>query len=81
MEIRLTCFKSIFVDTAAVISAKVIVSNKRRMHLKTVVLFVVVYIFVSCFIFLTFSDTSNNHLEEMPPALFSDTINLKELYV
>ena len=67
---------------SAVISAKlVIVSNKRRMHLKTVVLFVVVYIFVSCVIFLTSSDTSNNHLEEMPPALFSDTINLKELYV
>ena len=67
---------------SAVISAKlVIVSNKRRMHLKTVVLFVVVYIFVSCVIFLTSSDMSNNHLEEMPPALLSDTINLKELYV
>ena len=67
---------------SAVISAKlVVVSNKRRMHLKTVVLFVVVYIFVSCVIFLTSSDMSNNHLAEMPPALFSDTINLKELYV
>ena len=67
---------------SAVITAKlVIVSNKRRMHLKTVVLFVVVYIFVSCVIFLTSSHMSNNHLEEMPPALFSDTINLKELYV
>ena len=67
---------------SAVISAKlVIVSNKRRMHLKTVVLFVGVYIFVSCVIFLTSSDMSKNHLEEMPPALFSDTINLKELYV
>ena len=66
---------------SAVRSAKVIVSNKRCMHLKTVVLFVVVYIFVSCVIFLTSSDMSNNHLEEMPPALFSDTINLKELYV
>ena len=67
---------------SAVITAKLfIVSNKRRMHLKTVVLFVVVYIFVSCVIFLTSSDMSNNHLEEMLPALFSDTINLKELYV
>ena len=66
---------------SAVISAKVIVSNTRHMHLKTVFLFVVVYIFVSCVIFLTSSDMSNNHLEEMPPALFSDTINLKELYV
>ena len=67
---------------SAVITAKLfIVSNKRRMHLKTVVLFVVVYIFVSCIIFLTSSDMSNNHLEEMPPALLSDTINLKELYV
>ena len=67
---------------SAVISAKlVIVSNKRRMHLKTVVLFVVVYIFVTCVIFLTSSNMSNNHLEEMPPALFSNTINLKELYV
>ena len=67
---------------SAVISAKLaIVSNKRRMHLKTVVLFVVVYIFVSCVIFLTSSDMSNNHFEEMPPTLFSDTINLRELYV
>ena len=67
---------------SAVMSPKlVIVSNERRMHLITVVLFVVVYIFVSCVIFLTSSDMSNNHLEEMPPALFSDTINLKELYV
>ena len=67
---------------STVMSAKlVIVCNKRRMHLITVVLFVVVYIFVSCVIFLTSSDMSNNHLEEMPPALFSDTINLKELYV
>ena len=67
---------------SAVITAKLfIVSNKRRMHLKTVVLFVVVYIFVSSVIFLTSSDMSNNHLEEMLPALFSDTINLKKLYV
>ena len=66
---------------SAVMSAKLVIVNKRRMHLKTVVLFVVVYIFVSCVISLTSSDMSNNHLEEMPPVLFSDTINLKELYV
>ena len=67
---------------SALMSAKLVIVNyKRRMHLKTVVLFVVVYIFVSCVILLTSSDMSNNHLEEMPPALFSDTIYLKELYV
>ena len=66
----------------AVISTKVIVSNERHMHLKAVVLSIVFRFFcILCQSFHTSSDMSNNHLEEMPPTLFSNTSNLKELYV
>ena len=45
-------------------------------------LFIAININVFCGnCFVTSRELSNNHLEEMPPVLFSNTSNLRELYV
>ena len=64
------------------ILAKIVVSNERCMHFKPSFIFNAVNILVPYVnFFVTSSDMSNNLIEEMPPALFSKTSNLKELYV